>query len=158
MVSVAAAVLSWLYLQIYISAEHASFALPEIRSGTVADAASLKLPKRIPYHIAMEMLFTGRWIDTKEAARWGLINQVHKSEDLLAKARELAELLASGPPLVYAAIKEVVREGENMKFNDALNMITKSQFRTVETLYRSDDQIEGARAFSEKRDPIWKGK
>ena len=51
-----------------------------------------------------------------------------------------------------------MREGEDMKFNDALNMITKSQFRTVETLYRSDDQIEGARAFSEKRDPVWKGK
>ena len=143
---------------IILAAEHASFALPEIRSGTVADAASLKLPKRIPYHIAMEMLFTGRWLDSEEAARWGLINQVHKSNDLLSKARELAELLASGPPLVYAAIKEVVREAENMKFNDALNMITKSQFRTVETLYRSEDQLEGARAFSEKRDPVWRGK
>ena len=143
---------------IILAADHASFALPEIRSGTVADAASLKLPKRIPYHIAMEMLFTGRWLDSQEAARWGLINQVHKSNDLLSKARELAELLASGPPLVYAAIKEVVREAENMKFNDALNMITKSQFRTVETLYRSEDQLEGARAFSEKRDPVWKGK
>ena len=141
-----------------LAAEHASFALPEIRSGTVADAASLKLPKRIPYHIAMEMLFTGRWLDSEEAARWGLINQVHKSNDLLSKARELAELLASGPPLVYAAIKEVVREAEDMKFNDALNMITKSQFRTVETLYRSEDQLEGARAFSERRDPIWRGK
>ena len=104
------------------------------------------------------MLFTGRWLDSEEAARWGLINQVHKSNDLLSKARELAELLASGPPLVYAAIKEVVREAENMKFNDALNMITKSQFRTVETLYRSEDQLEGARAFSEKRDPVWRGK
>jgi crotonobetainyl-CoA hydratase len=143
---------------IILAAEHASFALPEIRSGTVADAASLKLPKRIPYHIAMEMLFTGRWLDSEEAARWGLINQVHKSNDLLSKAREIAELLASGPPLVYAAIKEVVREAENMKFNDALNMITKSQFRTVETLYRSEDQLEGARAFSEKRDPVWRGK
>ena len=143
---------------IILAAEHASFALPEIRSGTVADAASLKLPKRIPYHIAMEMLFTGRWLDSEEAARWGLINQVHTSNDLLSKARELAELLASGPPLVYAAIKEVVREAEDMKFNDALNMITKSQFRTVETLYRSEDQLEGARAFSEKRNPIWRGK
>ena len=141
-----------------LAAEHASFALPEIRSGTVADAASLKLPKRIPYHIAMEMLFTGRWLDSEEAARWGLINQVHKSNNLLSKARELAELLASGHPLVYAAIKEVVREAEDMKFNDALNMITKSQFRTVETLYRSEDQLEGARAFSEKRNPIWRGK
>lgn len=143
---------------IIYAAEHASFALPEIRSGTVADAASLKLPKRIPYHIAMEMLFTGRWLDSKEAARWGMINRVLNPKDLLPKARELAELLASGPPLVYAAIKEVVREAEDMKFNDALNMITKSQFRTVETLYRSEDQLEGARAFSEKRDPVWKGK
>lgn len=143
---------------IIYAAEHASFALPEIRSGTVADAASLKLPKRIPYHIAMEMLFTGRWLDSKEAARWGMINRVLNPKDLLPKARELAELLASGPPLVYAAIKEVVREAEDMKFSDALNMITKSQFRTVETLYRSEDQLEGARAFSEKRDPVWKGK
>ncbi len=143
---------------IILAAEHASFALPEIRSGTVADAASLKLPKRIPYHIAMEMLFTGRWLDSEEAARWGLINQVHKSNDLLSKARELAELLASGPPLVYAAIKDGVRDAEYMKFNDELNMITKIQFRTVETLYRSEDQLEGARAFSEKRDPVWKGK
>ena len=143
---------------IIYAAEHASFALPEIRSGTIADAASLKLPKRIPYHIAMEMLFTGRWLDSKEAARWGMINRVLNPKDLLPKARELAELLASGPPLVYAAIKEVVREAEDMKFNDALNMITKSQFRTVETLYRSEDQLEGARAFSEKRDPVWKGK
>ena len=94
----------------------------------------------------------------RNAIRYGKENNTALCYSLLAKARELAELLASGPPLVYAAIKEVVREGEDMKFNDALNMITKSQFRTVETLYRSDDQKEGARAFSEKRDPVWKGK
>lgn len=143
---------------IILAADHATFALPEIRSGTVADAASIKLPKRIPYHIAMEMLFTGRWLDTKEAARWGMINQVHPAGDLMTKAREMAGLLASGPPLVYAAIKEVVREAEDMKFQDALNKITKSQFETVEKLYRSEDQLEGARAFAEKRDPVWKGK
>jgi len=142
-----------------LAAENVEFGLPEMPLGIVPDAGALqRLPRRIPYHIAMEMLFTGRWLDSEEAARWGLINQVHKSNDLLSKARELAELLASGPPLVYAAIKEVVREAENMKFNDALNMITKSQFRTVETLYRSEDQLEGARAFSEKRDPVWRGK
>ena len=54
-----------------LAADHASFALPEIRSGTVADAASVKLPKRIPYHIAMELLLTGRWFDAEEANRWG---------------------------------------------------------------------------------------
>ena len=91
---------------IILAADHARFALPEIRSGTVADAASIKLPKRIPYHIAMEMLFTGRWIDAEEAARWGMINAVHKPAELMTRAREMAALLASGPPLVYAAIKK----------------------------------------------------
>ena len=76
---------------IILSAEHAQFALPEINSGTVADAASIKLPKRIPYHIAMEMLFTGRWIDAEEAARWGLINQIHPAETLMEEARNMAK-------------------------------------------------------------------
>jgi crotonobetainyl-CoA hydratase len=143
---------------IILAADHATFALPEIRSGTVADAASVKLPKRIPHHIAMEMLLTGRWIEAEEAARWGMVNRLYPASELMDQARSTAELLASGPPLVYAAIKEIVREAEDMKFQDAMNQITKSQFATVETLYRSEDQMEGARAFAEKRDPVWKGK
>ncbi|MEP6266582.1 MAG: carnitinyl-CoA dehydratase [Paracoccaceae bacterium] len=141
-----------------LAADHATFALPEIRSGTVADAASIKLPKRIPYHIAMELLLTGRWFDAEEGHRWGLINEVVPADKLMDRAWELARLIASGPPLVYAAIKEVVRDAEDSKFQDALNRITQRKLRTVDILYGSDDQLEGARAFSEKRDPVWKGR
>ena len=143
---------------IILAADHASFALPEIRSGTVADAASVKLPKRIPYHIAMELLLTGRWFDAEEAHRWGIVNHIHPAADLLVQAREMAALIASGPPLVYAAIKDIVRDAEDSKFQDTMNRITGRQLDSVDILYASDDQKEGARAFAEKRDPVWKGR
>ena len=141
-----------------VASETATFALPEIRSGTVADAASIKLPKRIPYHVALDLLLTGRWFDAREALQWGLLKEIVAPAELREKAWKLAELLASGPPLVQAAIKEIVREAEAMRFQDALNRITKRQFATVDRLYSSEDQIEGARAFAEKRNPVWTGR
>lgn len=141
-----------------LAADHATFALPEIRSGTVADAASIKLPKRIPYHIAMDMLLTGRWLNAEEAHRWGFVNEILPADGLMVRAWALARLLESGPPLVYAAIKEIVRDAEGRDFQSTMNKITKRQYRTVDVLYGSEDQLEGARAFAEKREPVWKGR
>ncbi len=141
-----------------LAASHARFSLPEIKAGTLADAATIKLPRRIPYHVAMDLLFTGRWMEAQEALRWGLVNQVLDPAELLPRARELAEKLAKGPPLVFAAIKEVSRECGHLPFQAAMDQVTGRRLETVNTLYRSDDQLEGARAFAEKRDPVWKGR
>lgn len=143
---------------IIIAADHVRFALPEIKAGTVADAASIKLPRRIPYHVAMEFLFTGRWMEADEALRWGLINEIIAPDQLMTRAREIADLLASGPSLVFAAIKEVARETEGMPFHQALSLVTERKLPTVDTLYGSEDVKEGSLAFAEKRPPVWKGK
>ncbi len=142
---------------IYAS-DHSSFALPEIKAGTLADAATIKLPKRIPYHVAMEMLYLGRWMDTDEALRWGLINEALPVDQLMDRVWAVARELAAGPPLVFASIKQVAREAEAMGFQEAMNWITKRQFETVDVLYGSEDNKEGFKAFAEKRDPVWKGK
>ena len=102
-----------------VAAEHAQFALPEIRAGILADAATIKLHRRIPYHLAMDLLMTGRWIDAQEAQRVGLVRDVVPAAELLDHARALARTLADGPPLVLAAIKEVMRETAEMPIAQA---------------------------------------
>ena len=141
---------------IIVMEEHAKFALPEINVGVLPDAGTIKLRRRIPYHVAVEFLLTGRWMDAAEAKHWGLANHVVPKGEGMAKAREIARQLAAGPPLLFPAIKqllrhtEVVSEHEAFEVHDALD--------GVQRVVRSEDLKEGARAFAEKRKPIWTGR
>ena len=140
---------------IIIAAEHATFSLPEINVGVIADAASIKLRRRIPYHVAIEFLMTGRWMDAKEAKHWGLINEIVSSKNLLSRAREIAHKIAKGPALIYPAIKDVLQQTENVDEQPSFDLLRK--LKSVKKVYRSQDLMEGAKSFVGKKKPKWKG-
>jgi crotonobetainyl-CoA hydratase len=139
-----------------VAAEKAEFCLPEIKVGVLADAATFRLPKRLPRNIAMELLMTGRRMGAEEAARWGLVNAVVPSA--MERARELAALLAAGPPLALAAVKAVVRETETLDNEECYALMRSGNLAAFEAMLASQDAREGPRAFAEKRDPVWTGK
>jgi crotonobetainyl-CoA hydratase len=140
---------------IIVMEEHAKFALPEINVGVLADAGTIKLRRRIPYHVAVEFLLTGRWMDATEAKHWGLANHVVPKGQGLAKAREIASQLAEGPPLLFPAIKQLLRHTEMVGEHEAFEV--HDALDAVQRVIRSEDLKEGARAFSEKRKPNWSG-
>jgi crotonobetainyl-CoA hydratase len=141
---------------IIVMEEHARFALPEINVGVLADAGTIKLRRRIPYHVAVEFLMTGRWMDAVEAKHWGLANHVVPKGQALTKAREIAQQLAAGPPLLFPAIKQLMRHTETVPEHQAFEI--HDSLHAVQQVIRSEDLKEGARAFTEKRAPVWKGK
>jgi crotonobetainyl-CoA hydratase len=141
---------------IIVAEEHATFALPEINVAVLADAGTIKLRRRIPYHVAVEFLMTGRWMDAAEAKHWGLVNYVVPKGDALKKAHEVAAKLASGPPLLFPAIKQLMRHSEMVAEHEAFEL--HDSLDTVQKVLRSDDLKEGTRAFTEKRAPRWTGR
>jgi crotonobetainyl-CoA hydratase len=141
---------------IIVMEEHAKFALPEINVGVLADAGTIKLRRRIPYHVAVEFLMTGRWMDAAEAKHWGLANHVVPKGTGLARAREIAQALAEGPPLLFPAIKQLLRQTETIPEHQAFEV--HDALSAVQRVIRSEDLKEGARAFAEKRKPVWKGR
>ena len=141
---------------IIVASEDSTFALPEINVGVIADAATIKLRRRIPYHVAVEFLMTGRWMDTKEAKHWGLINEVVEKKDVLDRAWEIATKISNGPNLIYSSIKEVLRETENEKELPSFRILRSLD--TVKKVYGSHDLKEGASSFVKKTDPKWQDK
>src|SRR5258707_4472255 len=141
---------------IIVMEEHAKFALPEINVGVLADAGTTKLRRRIPYHVAVEFLMTGRWMDAQEARHWGLANHVVPKAEGVIKAREIARQLMDGPPLLFPAIKQLLRHTEMVPEHEAFEL--HDSLDAVQKVVRSDDLKEGARAFSEKRKPRWTGR
>jgi crotonobetainyl-CoA hydratase len=141
---------------IIVMEEHAKFALPEINVGVLPDAGTIKLPRRIPYHVAVEFLMTGRWMDAAEAKHWGLANHVVPKGQAMSKAREIARQLADGPPLLFPAIKQLMRLAEMLPEHEAFEL--HDALDAVQRVIRSDDLKEGTRAFAEKRKPQWRGR
>jgi crotonobetainyl-CoA hydratase len=141
---------------IIVMEEHARFALPEINVGVLADAGTIKLRRRIPYHVAVEFLMTGRWMDATEAKHWGLANHVVGKGESLGRARQIALQLAAGPPLLFPAIKQLLRHTEMVAEHQAFEL--HDSLDAVQQVIRSADLKEGARAFTEKRPPVWQGK
>src|ERR1700729_173605 len=141
---------------IIVMEEHAQFALPEINVAVLADAGTIKLRRRIPYHVAVEFLMTGRWMDAVEAKHWGLANHVVARGQGLSRAREMARQLAAGPPLLFPAIKQLLRHSEMVPEHQAFEL--HDSLNAVQQVIRSEDLKEGAQAFSEKRKPCWQGR
>ena len=141
---------------IIVMEEHARFALPEINVAVLADAGTIKLRRRIPYHVAVEFLMTGRWMDASEAKHWGLANHVVPKGQGLAKAREIVQQLADGPPLLFPAIKQLLRHTEMVPEHEAFDL--HDSLHLVQKVVRSEDLKEGTRAFAEKRKPRWTGR
>lgn len=142
-----------------LASEVAEFALPEVRLGMIADSGGvLRLPRRLPRAIATELLMTGRRMGAAEAARWGLVNQLLPTGQLLAAAHVLARQLVEAAPLALAAVKQVLRATEGQSVPDAYRTLRAGDLAAYRTMLASEDAKEGPLAFGEKRAPLWRGR
>jgi len=137
-----------------VASEAAKFGLPEVRRGLVAGAGGLiRLPSRIPYHVAMEIALTGEHFPAARLAEVGLVNRLVPAGQALSAALELAARVALGAPLALAASKRVIVESADWAADEAFDR----QAGIIGPIFRSKDAIEGAAAFTEKRPPAWHG-
>lgn len=142
-----------------VCSENASFALPEAKLGIVPDSGGmLRLPKLLPPAIVNELMMTGRGMGAEEALRWGVVNRVVAGDQLMDSARELAQQITQGAPLAIAAIKEIYRTTSELSVEDGYRHIRAGGLKHYPSVLHSEDALEGPLAFSQKRDPVWKGR
>ena len=138
-----------------VAADHAKFGIPEVARGLVAGAGGLiRLPKRIPRAIALEMALTGEPIDAARALQIGLVNRVVPGDQLMVEALALAERIAKNAPMAVRLSKQVMLEAAELAEDEAWG-VNDAVFGAIG---RSSDAMEGAIAFAEKREPNWTGK
>ncbi|MEE8535272.1 MAG: enoyl-CoA hydratase-related protein [Kiloniellales bacterium] len=147
---------------VVIMADHAFYALPEMQRGILADGGAVqKLPRRIPYNVAVELLLTGRRLEAEEAVRWGLAHKAVPADRLEAEAMALAEQVARSAPLALRALKEALQFIDAMSVREAMTRLKGgggTGLACYDRIMGSEDALEGARAYAEKREPIWKGR
>ncbi|MBP2704922.1 crotonase/enoyl-CoA hydratase family protein [Microbispora sp. RL4-1S] len=139
---------------IVVASEEAKFGLPEPRRGLVAGAGGvMRVPRRIPYHVAMEIALTGDHYPASRLHELGLVNRVTPAGGALGGALELARVIAANAPLALAATKRIVVESADWRRDEMFG----KQAEIVNPIFASKDAMEGAAAFAEKRAPNWKG-
>jgi enoyl-CoA hydratase len=137
-----------------VASETAKFGLPEVRRGLVAGAGGLlRLPRRVPYHLAMEIALTGEHVTAQRLHQAGLVSSLTGAGQALDGARELAARLAQGGPLALAATKRVIVESPDWPSAEAF----ARQGEIIGPVFASADAREGAAAFAQKRAPVWRG-
>ncbi|MBT9289805.1 enoyl-CoA hydratase-related protein [Prosthecodimorpha staleyi] len=145
---------------IILMADEAYLRLPELERGLIPDGGGLqRLPRRIPYHVATAMIWTGEPMSAADALRWGLAYRTAPRDRIDAVAREVARRVARGAPLAQQALKEALRAVDGLPDRQAMAMrgLPGADLTVFERMLKSDDMIEGQRAFLERRAPRWTG-
>lgn len=137
-----------------VAADTAKFGLPEVRRGLAAGAGGLlRLPRRVPYHLAMEIALTGEHFPAERLHQAGLVNRLTGSGQALTAARELAAVVALGAPLSLTVSKKILVESADWPMDQAF----ARQGELIGRVFTSADAMEGAAAFAQKRAPVWRG-
>lgn len=138
-----------------VAAKTAKFGLPEVRHNVVAVGGGLfRLPRRMPYHLAMELALTGEFRDADFMHRWGVVNRVVEAGEALEEAVRWAEALQVNGPTALAASKEIMFHSPEWTDDEAWG----AQMAYAQRALQSEDRKEGLAAFAEKRRPVWKGR